>query len=252
MSIAAAGAPGTRAGGRTPRTRRTPRPRCALVTGGSHGMGLEICRKLAERGVHVVLTGRDANRVGDAAAGLRGSEAGVRPQVLDVSDRASVYDCARQLATDGVTVDILINNAALYCTDNVFSLTESDLVDTLQVNVVGAFRALQAFVPGMVQRGWGRVVNVSSADGVLPGSTPDTIAYGVSRAALNALTLVTAASVPTEVKVNAVCPERDHPKAGILAAFVDDEGAETAAWLATLDGDGPSGGVFRNRKAVDW
>ena len=146
---------------------------------------------------------------------------------------------------------MLVNNAGVYPTEGVFSVSEETLVMALEVNTLGPFRTCQAFVPGMVRRGYGRVVNVSSGGGSF-GEGLGPAAYAVSKAALNALTVKVSQAVRGNVKVNAMCPGWVRTDMGGRSAPRSvEEGADTAIWLATDRGIG-SGGFFRNRKPIPW
>ncbi|WP_327313398.1 SDR family NAD(P)-dependent oxidoreductase [Streptomyces sp. NBC_01235] len=225
--------------------------RTALVTGASRGIGLETVRQLDLAGLDVVLAARDVAR-GRAAARSLGSPR-IRVEELDVTDAKSVADCSRRLADDGVDIDVLVNNAGIYPTDSFFSLDEDTMRQALDVNLMGAFHACQAFCPGMARRGYGRVVNVSSGLGALTENVPSPAAYGISKAALNALTLVVSAAVPGTVKVNAVCPGWVRTDMGGRGAPTGvEQGADTVTWLARLPDSGPTGGFFRNRRKIDW
>lgn len=224
----------------------------ALVTGGNRGIGLEVCRQLDALGVSVVLGARNPRRGEEAAAQLarRGGRR-VRVEQLDVTDPGSVLGCAERLAADGVEIDILVNNAGTYPTTAFFDLDEKTLNGALEVHLLGAFRTCQAFVPQMRRRRGGRVVNVSSGAGALTSNIPSPAAYGIAKAALNALTLVVAAAAP-EVQVNAVCPgwvRTDMGGAGAPVSVKD--GADTIVWLAT-GGQRASGRFFRNRREIPW
>ncbi|WP_399895487.1 SDR family NAD(P)-dependent oxidoreductase [Streptomyces sp. BBFR51] len=225
--------------------------RTALVTGANRGIGLETVRRLVLAGLDVVLAARDPARGRDAARTLGSPR--VRVEKLDVTDATSVAACAERLADDGIAVDVLVNNAGIYPTDGLFSLDEDTMVRALDVNLMGAFRTCRAFCPGMARRGYGRVVNVSSGLGALTGNVPSPAAYGVSKAALNALTLVVSAAVPETVKVNAVCPGWVRTDMGGRGAPTSvEQGADTVTWLALLPDSGPTGGFFRDRARIDW
>ncbi|MDG4861817.1 SDR family oxidoreductase [Streptomyces sp. T-3] len=229
------------------------RPRTALVTGGNRGIGREICRQLSHEGLQVVLAARDLARGQAAARKLRSAGGPVRVEELDITSAKSVQACAGRLAEAGVEVDVLVNNAGVYPTDGFFALTEEAMDHALDVNLMGAFRTCQAFVPAMARRGYGRVVNVSSGLGAMTDNVPSPAAYGISKAALNALTLVVSAAAPASVKVNAVCPGWVRTDmGGSWAPTGVEQGADTAVWLARLPDSGPTGGFFRNRRPIDW
>ncbi|GAA2284475.1 SDR family NAD(P)-dependent oxidoreductase [Streptomyces atrovirens] len=227
--------------------------RTALVTGGNRGIGLETCRQLLRAGLDVVLAARDTARGREAARGIKGAGARIRVEELDVTSRASVDACARRLTDAGVEVDVLVNNAGVYPTDSFFELDEATWREALDVNLTGAFHTCQVFVPAMARRGWGRVVNVSSGLGAMTDNVPSPAAYGVSKAALNALTLVVSSAAGPAVKVNAVCPGWVRTDmGGSWAPTGVEKGADTVTWLATLPDSGPTGGFFRNRRRIPW
>jgi NAD(P)-dependent dehydrogenase (short-subunit alcohol dehydrogenase family) len=225
----------------------------ALVTGGNRGIGLEVCRQLARAGLHVILGSRDPGRGRNAARALAAEGLDVSVEELDVADPESVRACARRLEEAGLTVDVLINNAAVYPTAGILQVDEATAEEALQINLLGALRTCQAFVPGMVARGYGRVVNVSSGGGSLTEDVPGPGAYGLSKAGLNALTRMVANSVRGDVKVNAACPGWVATDMGGAAAPRSlEQGADTIVWLATLPEDGPTDGFFRDRRPIPW
>jgi NAD(P)-dependent dehydrogenase (short-subunit alcohol dehydrogenase family) len=234
---------------------RAPSVRTALVTGATRGLGLECARQLADSGLRVVLTGRDLARARDRAEALSRSGDAVLPLRLDVADPGSVNEAAHRLEGDGIEVDVLINNAAVLLDEgrSVLSLDEETFRRTLEVNLLGAFRTCAAFLPAMVGRGYGRVVNVSSGAGALTRMRGYAPAYSISKAALNALTRQLAAHAPGDVKVNAADPGWVRTDmGGDSAPRSASEGAETIVWLATLPTDGPTGGFFYERRPMDW
>jgi NAD(P)-dependent dehydrogenase (short-subunit alcohol dehydrogenase family) len=225
----------------------------ALVTGANRGIGLVGGRQLADLGLSVILTARDRGLGEAAAAELATGGRSVRFEALDVADPGAAAALAERLARDGVAVDVLVNNAGVYPAGRVLDTTDEAMAEALAVNYWGAFHCCRAFVPGMVAGGYGRVVNVSSGAGSFDDGIPGPAAYGISKAALNALTLKLALEVPDAVKVNAVCPGWVRTRMGGDGAPRDvARGAETVVWAATLRDDGPSGGFFRDRRSIPW
>jgi NAD(P)-dependent dehydrogenase (short-subunit alcohol dehydrogenase family) len=227
--------------------------RTALVTGGNRGIGFEACRELAAAGLRVVLTARDPTRGRRASDALRSEGLDVRFEVIDVAVAESVVACAERLAADDVGIDVLVNNAAIYPTDRFFATSEETMRETVETNLLGPFRTCRAFVPGMVARGYGRVVNVSSDIGSINAGIPGPAAYGITKAALHALTRRLAREVRGDVKVNAMSPGWVRTDMGGPGAPRSVEQAcDTLVWLATLPADGPTDGLFRDRRPIPW
>src|SRR3954452_1112399 len=127
--------------------------RTDLVSGGNRGIGLEVCRQLGALGHRVLLGAREPAKGEAAAASLRARGLDVTPVALDVAEPDSVA----RLAVARPEVDILVNNAGVYLDEGrrPLDLDEAVLRDTLEVNLLGAFRLCRAFVPGMAARGGG-------------------------------------------------------------------------------------------------
>jgi NAD(P)-dependent dehydrogenase (short-subunit alcohol dehydrogenase family) len=231
-------------------------PRTALVTGGNRGIGLAVCEGLVDRGLHVVLGSRDEANGEAAARPLRANGGTVRVEPLDVAEPDSIRACHDRLAADDVTVDVLVNNAGIYPENDALDATIDQLDRAWTVNARGPWLLVKAFVPGMIERGYGRVVNMSSGSGSFgEGLDPEHAAYAASKSALNALTMTLDDAVPNgpDVKANAMCPGWVHTRmGGEQAPRTPEEGADTALWLATLPPDGPSGGFFRDRDRIPW
>jgi NAD(P)-dependent dehydrogenase (short-subunit alcohol dehydrogenase family) len=223
--------------------------RTALVTGANRGIGLEVARQLAAAGLRVILAVRSLEEGNAAAAKL----ADARALRLDVADPASIAAAVAGLQRDRVDIDVLVNNAGVYREGGTFGVPIDAVRESMEVHFFGPLALCRALVPGMVKRGYGRVVNVSSGYGAFAsGLGPDT-AYAVSKAALNALTLKLAGEVKGNVKINAGCPGWVRTKMGGRGATSSvEEGADTIVWLATLPASGPSGGFFRHRRRVAW
>jgi len=235
-------------------------PRIALVTGANRGIGLEIVRQLARRGMTAVLAARSLAKGNAAAAGLRAEGIEVPVVALDVTDGDSVRAALAEILGRFARIDVLVNNAGILEEGfnpedaSVFDAPIERVMRTFATNTVGPLRLIEAFVPGMRERGYGRVVNLSSGAGQLSDMGAGYPAYRMSKAALNALTRITAAELgPGNVKINAMCPGWVRTAmGGPNATRPVEKGAETAVWLATLPADGPSGGFFRDMKPIPW
>lgn len=180
--------------------------RSALVTGGSRGLGRVMAEALAEAGASVCITSRSRDAASEAASALADSTgARVVGVVADVSTPEGVARLARDTAEGFGHVDILVNNAGVNIRGNVGDLSDADWDTVLDTNLKGPFLVARAFGPAMCERGWGRVVNLSSmlATIALPGRAP----YAASKAGLAALTRVLALEwAGAGVTVNAICP----------------------------------------------
>jgi NAD(P)-dependent dehydrogenase (short-subunit alcohol dehydrogenase family) len=230
--------------------------RTALVTGGNRGIGLEVCRQLASAGLRVVLAGRDEQKAEAAAMRLAADGLDVVAASLDVTSASSIRALVKSVAATVGQLDVLVNNAALLIGEDstLLDLSIDDVRRTFETNVFGAIAVSQAFVAGMVERRYGRVVNVSSGAGQLSSMTTYAPAYSMSKAALNAFTRQLAAATRGHgVLVNSADPgwvrtDMGGPSAPRSVA----QGADTIVWLATLPANGPTGGFFSDRKAIAW
>lgn len=177
------------------------RPRSALVTGAASGMGAAIARRLDTDGTRVVVADIQADMGAEVAASLTG---GMFVE-MDLSRSDSVTAAAERVLAEVGTVDILVNCAGF---DVVmpFLDTDEDLWDSLiAVNLYGPLRTTKAFLPGMVERGWGRIVNISSDAGRV-GSSGEGV-YSACKGGQIAFTKTIAREVARSgVTVNCVCP----------------------------------------------
>ena len=223
----------------------------ALVTGANRGIGLEVCRQLARRGLRVVLTARKRSDADAAARTLHDDGLDVISEQLDVTDPVSIRTAAAHHQ-----VDVLVNNAAVLISENVGIMRTpiENFGKTFETNVFGAIAVAQQLVPGMIARRYGRIINVSSGAGQLSTMTTYAPAYSMSKAALNAFTrLLAAETAQSGVLVNSVDPGWVRTRMGGRSAPRSvEQGAETIVWLATLPPDGPTGEFFRDKRRIEW
>lgn len=229
------------------------RRRVAVITGGNRGLGLAAATALARCGLTVVIGSRDAAE-GEAAA--RGIAPDAIALPLDVRDAASIAAFVRDVHARAGGADVLVNNAGIYPDESrsVLAVPPAQFRETLETNLLGPLALCQAFVPGMRDRGYGRVVNVSSGLGQLATMGDVAPSYAASKAALNALTrLVAAAVAGHDVLVNSADPGWVRTRmGGAQAPRSIPEGIDTIVWLATLPDGGPTGGFFRDRQPIAW
>jgi NAD(P)-dependent dehydrogenase (short-subunit alcohol dehydrogenase family) len=227
--------------------------RTVLVTGANRGIGLAIARRLAEIGNSVLLGSRDLRAGEDAAKSLGRPELDIEAVHVDLGDAAVIDAALRDIDKSGRRVDALVNNAGVLHEKPILELTDAEIADSIAVHLTGPLRLIRGLAPGMVARGYGRIVNVSSGWGSFAEGMGGPGLYGITKVALNALTLRLSKELPASVKVNAMCPGWVRTRmGGEGAARSPDEGADTAIWLATLRDDGPTGGFFRDRKSIKW
>jgi NAD(P)-dependent dehydrogenase (short-subunit alcohol dehydrogenase family) len=222
----------------------------ALVTGGNRGIGFAVCRQLAEHGVKVFLGSRDFLAGENAAKELQKLGFDITPMQLDVSSQDSIEAAVEKL--DGA-VDILVNNAGVLSKETLLEGNLSSFDDSWKVHVMGPLQLVQKLMPGMNERQYGRVVNVSSGWGSFSADLGGPPPYSITKAALNAMTVKLSEEVQGDVKVNSMCPGWVRTEmGGSSAPRTPEEGADTIVWLATVDSDGPNGGFFRDREEIEW
>ena len=222
--------------------------RIALVTGANRGIGREVCGQLAARGFRVI-------------ASSRSGDAGI---ALDIADEASIDAAEKQVRREFGRLDLLVNNAAAF-TD------WSELPDTadlsqarrvFDVNLFGTWRVIQRFLPLLRESAPSRIVNVSSGAGShgdpqfgLTANGGAGAAYGISKAAVNALTAKFAAQlVGSGVSITAVCPGFTATRPGMeaMGARPASAGGASVVWSALADASSVHGAIFRDGRPLPW
>jgi NAD(P)-dependent dehydrogenase (short-subunit alcohol dehydrogenase family) len=204
----------------------------ALVTGSSAGIGAEIARMLACEGVAVVVHGRDLPRASRVAEAIQAAGGRAAVATGDLASDAEATAVTEAAASAFGGIDILVNNAGgrrPQTPDAWFDLTAADWLDTFNTNVVSAVRLIKMLAGPMRERGWGRIINISSLGGQ---STSGSLAeYAAAKGAMNNLTVGLAKVLArTGVTVNTVSPGMVETDAydGMLRAVAERQG---------LDGD---------------
>jgi 3-oxoacyl-[acyl-carrier protein] reductase len=195
--------------------------RVALVTGGSRGIGRAVAISLAEAGAAVAVNYREKSAEAEAVAKAIRDKGGRAVAIAaDVSKTAEVARMVAAVERELGPVDVLVNNAGIGIIRSVEDLTEEDFDVTIAVNLKSVFLCTQAVIPGMRQRKWGRIVNISS--GAARGAGGIGPHYNASKAGMEGLTRGYAARLVKDgITVNAVAPsliETDMVKAGLASS----------------------------------
>jgi 2-hydroxycyclohexanecarboxyl-CoA dehydrogenase len=177
----------------------------ALVTGGANGIGLAICRRLAEAGCSIIMMDMNGAATEAACRELSSSSTTVVPLIADVSDYAAVRTSIGKLAVDRQKIDIVVNNAGWDRFMPFVDTTPAMWSKVIGINLFGTLNVLHCVLPGMIAREWGRVINIASDSGRV-GAAGE-VAYSASKGGVIALTKALARELATKgITANAVCP----------------------------------------------
>jgi len=217
----------------------------ALVTGGSRGIGLEVCRQLAEAGIKVFQGTRKE---------IKSKNENLLPVQLDVTHPSDIKSAVDRITMDVGKLDILVNNAGISIdSKRLISVPEKDFRSVLETNFFGPFNMVQHFLPLLRKSSDARIINVSSRMGKWDRLTGGYGAYRTSKVGLNALTVQFASELMQDnIKVYSVCPGWVKTDMGGKGASVElEDGADTIVWLALEKGIA-TGKFYAERKEVGW
>lgn len=178
----------------------------ALVTGAATGIGLAIAKAFAREGARVVIADLDVKRADEQARALSESARSVH---MDVADPQSVARAHSELKQAGYAVDVLVNNAGVIHVGTVLQTELEDLRRVYRVNVEGVFIVTKQFLPDMISRGGGVILNMASLASLT--AMHDRFAYSSSKAAVMMMTRSVALDfVKQGIRANCICPARVH------------------------------------------
>ena len=239
----------------------------AFITGANRGIGFETSKQLAKKNTKVILGSRDLDKGKKAIEKLatEGINADlIQYDAFDLNAPQKVYD---YISKEYKKLDILINNAGVLLTGNLFvtnssSVGDKDIKDTFQTNLFSVISLTQKLLPLIKKSDAGRIVNVSTILSSLtlhsakdsPISPAKEFAYNASKTALNAFTIHLANELKdTKIKVNSGHPGWVKTELGGPNAPIEvKDSFETSLRLATLDENGPTGGLFHKDEIIPW
>lgn len=232
--------------------------RTAVITGGAQGIGYAIAERMLASGASVVLWDRNAQALAQARSSL-GDKAGVRTHTVELGDESSVQAAAKSTLANGA-VDIVVNNAGITGGNGtVWELDSKVWQEVIHINLVAPYFVCKALVPAMIERGYGRIVNIASIAG--KEGNPNASHYSASKAGLIALTKSLGKELANKgIMVNAIAPAAAKTPMfeTMKPEFIDymlskipmgrfvlvEEIAAMACWLASEDCSFTTGSVF--------
>jgi NAD(P)-dependent dehydrogenase (short-subunit alcohol dehydrogenase family) len=226
--------------------------RVALVTGGGKGIGRAVALRLAADGAAVAVWGRERQALDGLVAEVRKGGGKAAAFTCDVADPGQIGMAIEGTRRELGPVDVLVNNAGIAPSASILKTSLATFRQVLEVNLTGAFLCLQAVLPEMVERRWGRVVNIASTAAKV--GMRYTSAYCASKHGLLGLTRAAALDIADKgVTINAVCPswvltDMIERATGRIAQAT---GTEAAAALETLKRRNPQGRFLTTQEVAD-
>ena len=179
--------------------------RVAVITGASRGLGRQMAESLSAAGAAVALIARNKTLLDEVAAGIREKGGAAETIAADVTDEPAAAEAAHAVAESLGGCDILINNAGINNRKSIEDFTLDEWNEILGVNLTGPFLMSRAFVPGMKEKGWGRIVNMTSIMSHV--SLPNRTGYSTTKAGLLGFTRALALELaPYNITVNGISP----------------------------------------------
>ena len=225
-----------------------------FITGANRGLGLETAKLLGSKGWTVICGIRSERQGHETVQNLTQNGIDAHHVHVDMSNAEKIHAAANEIRDRFGALDVLINNAAIhYDTQQRVGNPNFTVVEEAhETNLMGPWRMAVALYPLLKESLSPRIVNVSSTSGALPQMNGETPAYCLSKLALNGLTMMLANEWKSDkILVNAVCPGWCFTDMG-QGGRPPSEGAKSIAWAAEIPNDGPTGGFFRDGKALDW
>jgi len=218
-----------------------------LITGAAHGIGKLMAEKIASRGASLVLCDVNSDGLEKTAGKLREKGTSVFAHAFDISDRQKVYSAAKEILKEAGKIDILINNAGVVFTGEILNLPDEKHIKQVEINLLGTLWMIKAFVPDMIKRNEGHLVNIASSAGLL--AIPGMGMYSATKHALMGLNEALRNELKnnnSKVRTTVVCPYLINT--GMF------EGMKTPFWQPALKpeamADAVINGILKNRKIV--
>lgn len=178
---------------------------CALVTGGSKGLGRSMAKALAAAGADIIITSRHLDEARDTVGEIESLGRQALALEADVTDRSAMSEVVRQGMDSFGKIDILLNNAGINIRKPTLEVEDEHWDPVIDINVKGSLLCAQAVAPGMIERGYGRIINMGSIMSTV--SIAGRAAYSASKHAVLGLTRTLALEwAPHGITVNCLCP----------------------------------------------
>jgi len=224
----------------------------ALVTGGSRGIGLAIAEAFAREGAELCLAATDRARLETARAGIGDGVPEIMLSDFDVGDRAACLEAVARLTDRWGRIDILVNCAGAYRAARFLDYDIGDIDRLMQVNYFGTVHMMQAVLPGMQARGFGRVINIASTAGKWGSANQS--AYNASKHAVVGITRSVALEMAAAgVTVNAICPGLVDTELGdaLVAEYAEINGTSVDAMMQAILARIPVGRVIQPEEVAE-